>query len=142
LSDSIFRIPAIRLAEAQHRGGGSAWKNLFTWSIPEAKNGLGACHAVELPFVFNTLDKPAAELFVGANPPEQLARDVNATWAAFARYGNPEHGAFGAWPVYNPTDRKTMIIDLESEVQSDPLGEERTLWSESPAQRHEPSRLR
>jgi para-nitrobenzyl esterase len=142
LSDSIFRIPAIRLAEAQHRGGGSAWMYLFTWSIPEAKNGLGACHAVELPFVFNTLDKPAAELFVGANPPEQLARDVNATWAAFARYGNPEHGAFGAWPVYNPTDRKTMIIDLESEVQSDPLGEERTLWSESPAQRHEPSRLR
>lgn len=128
LGDSVFRIPAIRLAEAQHRGGGSAWMYLFTWAIPEAKNGLGSCHALELPFVFNTLDKPAAELFLGDDPPQQLARDVNATWAAFARYGNPEHGAFGAWPPYDPIDRRTMIIDLESRVQSDPFGEERALW--------------
>jgi len=139
LSDSVFRIPAIRLAEAQSRGGGSAWMYLFTWAIPEAKNGLGSCHAVELPFVFNTLDKPAAELFVGSDPPKQLARDVNATWAAFARYGNPGHGAFGEWPRYDPIDRKTMVIDLESRVQSDPLSEERSLWSESPVQRNEPS---
>lgn len=139
LTDSIFRIPAIRLAEAQRRGGGSAWMYLFTWAIPRAKNGLGACHAVELPFVFNTLDKPAAELFVGNDPPTQLARDVNATWAAFARYGDPGRGAFGAWPAYDPTDRRTMVIDLESRVQSDPLGEERALWWETPAKSHEPT---
>ncbi len=137
LTDSIFRIPAIRLAEAQHRGGGSAWMYLFTWAIPQAKNGLGSCHAVELPFVFNTLDKPAAELFVGQDPPLQLARDVNATWAAFARYGDPGRGSFGEWPPYEPHDRKTMIIDLDSQVQSDPLSEERMLWPESPARRHE-----
>ncbi|HVB50969.1 MAG TPA: carboxylesterase/lipase family protein [Acidimicrobiales bacterium] len=139
LSDSVFRVPAIRLAEAQHRGGGSAWMYLFTWAIPEAKNGLGSCHAVELPFVFNTLDKPAAEHFLGKDPPRQLARDVNATWAAFARYGNPEHGAFGEWPPYDPIDRRTMIIDLESRVQSDPFGDERALWWESPSQGHESS---
>jgi para-nitrobenzyl esterase len=138
LTDSIFRIPAIRLAEAQHRGGGSSWMYLFTWAIPPAKNGLGSCHAVELPFVFNTLNKPAAELFLGQDPPLQLARDVNATWAAFARYGDPSRGALGEWPPYEPIDRKTMIIDLQSRVQSDPLSEERMLWPESPTRRHEP----
>lgn len=136
LTDSVFRIPAIRLAEAQHRGGGSAWMYLFTWAIPQAKNELGSCHALELPFVFNTLDKPVAELFVGQDPPRQLARDVNATWAAFARYGNPERGAFGEWPPYEPIDRKTMIIDVESRVQSDPLGDERALWPELPTRHH------
>ena len=139
LTDSVFRIPAIRLAEAQHRGGGSAWMYLFTWAIPQAKNGLGSCHAAELPFVFNTLDKPAAELFVGQDPPRQLARDVNATWAAFARYGDPGRGAFGEWPSYDSNERKTMIIDLESRVQSDPLGDERTLWPEAPVHHREPS---
>lgn len=139
MSDFVFRMPAIRLAEAQRRAGGSAWMYLFTWAVPEAKNGLGSCHALELPFVFNTLDKPAAELFVGQNPPLDLARDVNATWAAFARYGDPGRGAFGEWPSYDPIDRKTMIIDVQSRVQSDPLGDERALWPESPARDRESS---
>ena len=130
MSDSIFRVPAIRLAEAQQRAGGSAWMYLFTWAVPEAKNALGSCHALELPFVFNTLDKPAAELFVGHDASSELARDLNATWAAFARYGDPGRGALGEWPSYDPIDRKTMIIDVESRVQSDPLGDERALWPE------------
>jgi para-nitrobenzyl esterase len=139
MSDSIFRVPAIRLAEAQHRAGGSAWMYLFTWEVPEAKNGLGSCHALELPFVFNTLDKPAAELFVGHDAPPELARDLNATWAAFARFGDPGRGAFGEWPAYDPIDRTTMVINVESRVQRDPLGEERVLWPESPAREREAS---
>lgn len=130
LSDSVFRVPAIRLAEAQHRGGGTAWMYLFTWAIPPAKNRLGSCHAVELPFVFNNLNKPGATIFLGDDPPLSLARDVNATWAAFARYGDPGHGALGGWPPYNPNDRKTMMIDVESRIESDPLGEERILWGD------------
>ncbi len=33
--------------------------------------------------------------------------------------------------TYNPNDRRTMMIDVEFRVESDPLGEERTLWRDS-----------
>jgi para-nitrobenzyl esterase len=129
MSDSVFRVPAIRLAEAQGQGGGRSWMYLFTWASPQFDGALGSCHALELPFVFNTLDAQGSSFFVGDDPPRALARDLNATWAAFARFGEPSRGALGNWPGYETSGRKTMVIDVASGLESDPLGEERQAWS-------------
>jgi para-nitrobenzyl esterase len=128
MTDSAFRIPAIRLAEAQHRAGGTAWMYLFTLATPQLGGQLGSCHGLDIPYVFNTLDKGSASFFVGENPAVELARDMNATWAAFARNGDPTHEALGAWPAYEPGSRSTMILNVESHLEDNPLGEERDLW--------------
>ncbi len=134
VTDSVFRIPAIRLAEAQHRGGGTAWMYLFTQPTTQLGGQMGSCHGLEIPYVFNTLDQGPAPLFAGENPPTGLARDMNATWAAFARNGDPAGGALGPWPAYEPASRSTMILDVEPHPEDDPLAEERELWEGPSAQ--------
>jgi len=54
---------------------------------------------------------------------------MNATWAAFARHGDPMDELWGAWPTYEPTRRSTMNIDEVTRLVDDPMGSERMLWS-------------
>ena len=125
-TDTIFRSPAIALAEAQHHAGGSVWMYLFTWASPH--DVLGSCHALEMPFVFNTLDQPTAISMVGEHAPQELATTMHATWAAFARFGDPARGPLGEWPQYESQRRVTMVINEISELEEDPLSDERRLW--------------
>jgi carboxylesterase type B len=128
MSDATFRMPAIRLAEAQSRGGGRAWMYLFTWTSPQFDGALGSCHALEIPFVFNTVDRPGASLFIGDDPPVGIAERMNTAWADFARHGRPDGAGFGDWPAYTPGERATMVIDTESHLDLDPLADERRAW--------------
>lgn len=128
-TDHVFRIPALELAESQRAAGGAAYVYLFDWETPQAGGMLGSCHALELPFVFNTMDQPGVRQFVGDGPPRDLATAMNATWAAFARYGDPSKGTLGSWPLYDSTSRPTMVINVASQVMNDPLAEERSLWT-------------
>ncbi len=122
-TDRVFRLPAIRLAEAQAARGVPSYMYLFTWPTPVFGGALKACHALELPFVFDNLDQPGASTFTGDGPERQgIADAMHAAWTAFARRGDP------GWPVYEPTARSTMRFDAESEVVRDPMGDERELW--------------
>ena len=56
--DCRFRIPSIRFAEAHAARGLPTYAYLFTYCSPALRGVLGACHALELPFVFGTLDAP------------------------------------------------------------------------------------
>ncbi|MDR0417179.1 MAG: carboxylesterase family protein, partial [Propionibacteriaceae bacterium] len=80
LTDGFFRVPALRLAAAHPR----AFVYEFAWRSPEFGGRLGACHGVELPFVFDTLGKSGLEGITGDAPPQALATEVHAAWVAFA----------------------------------------------------------
>ena len=70
-TDWWVRIPAIRLADAHAGGGARTYMYEFAWPAP----GLGAVHALEIPFVFDTLGGDA-RLFgplLGGNAPQALA---------------------------------------------------------------------
>jgi carboxylesterase type B len=56
-TDWWCRIPAIRLAEAHATGPGATFMYEFAWRSPAFGGRLGACHGLEIPFVFDTLDK-------------------------------------------------------------------------------------
>jgi carboxylesterase type B len=102
-TDAYFRLPAVRLAEAHHHAGGASYLYEFAWRSPADR--LGACHALELPFVFDTIAHPAAQPLLGTHPPQSLARRVRTDWIHFARHGHPD------WPDYNPTTRPVMTFD-------------------------------
>ncbi len=122
-TDSQFRIPAIRMAEAhaQH-GSGATSLYEFAWRSPTFDGCLGACHALEMPFVFDNLDKEGFEGLVGTHPPQQVADAMHAAWVAFARSGNP------GWPQFDLKRRATMRFDTSSHLVEDPRPAECLLW--------------
>ena len=124
-TDWYWRIPAIRLADAHAPGAGTTYMYEFAWRSPEFNGLLGACHGLEIAFVFDTLDKrftPVLGPLLGTDPPQQLADTMHAGWVAFATNG--ECG----WPKYDLRRRATMRFDLTSEVVDDPRSAERALW--------------
>ena len=108
-TDKGFRIPAVRLAEHHSRRNQSTYMYLFTWASPMRGGALGACHALELGFVFGMLD----ENFSGSGPEaEALAKNIQDAWLTFARTGDPSCEGLGQWPVYGDR-RETMLLDKE-----------------------------
>jgi len=127
-SDRVFRIPAIRLAEAQLEHQPNVFMYLFTWPSPAFGGVLGACHAIELPFVFDALHHPGAENFAGKGPEaERLAAACVGAWSAFAHRGDPS-AADVAWPRYDGARRATLELGARCQVLEDPQGAERRLW--------------
>src|SRR6266568_9064882 len=111
MSDMVFRMPAIRLAEGQVRQGATVWMYRFDWESPAFGGALGAAHAVDIPFVWNTLDTEIARRFTGDSPTRQpLADLMHATWAAFIRSGTPAIAELPSWPPYDLDRRATMIF--------------------------------
>ncbi|GAA1062080.1 carboxylesterase/lipase family protein [Agromyces bracchium] len=122
-TDWWMRIPAIRLAEAHTAGRARTYMYEFAWPSP----GLGAVHALEIPFVFDTLspDTPLFGPMLGPTPPRALADEMHGAWVAFATSGDPgEH-----WPRYDVELRATMRFDVESRIVVDPRAWERDLWA-------------
>ena len=85
LADAVYRVPALQIARAHPR----SHVYQFTWRSPAFNGQLGACHALELPFVFDTLDKPGLEVLLGDAPPQDLASEMHSAWVRFAKTGNP-----------------------------------------------------
>jgi para-nitrobenzyl esterase len=97
---------------------------LLTWETPVAKGRLRSPHAVEIPLVFDNVEK--ARNFVGrGDEPQTVAAQMSAAWLAFARTGDPNAAGLPTWPAYDAAARATMIFDLEPRVENDPLPEVR-----------------
>ena len=105
-SDFFFRLPDIHLAEARGNGAARTWMYEFAWRSPLYAGRLGACHYLEVPFVFDTIGTPSAALVTGAAPPQEIADDMHRRWLEFAAAGDP------GWPRYTPKRRAVMTFDL------------------------------
>lgn len=121
-TDWYWRIPAIRLADAHAKSASATYMYEFAWRTPQFNGLLGACHALEIPFVFDTFGQGTETLW-GTEPPQQLADTMHAAWVAFASKG--ECG----WPLYELNRRATMRFGATSEVVDDPRAAERALWA-------------
>jgi para-nitrobenzyl esterase len=121
-TDWYWRMPAIRLAEAHARGRAATYMYELAWRTPQFGGVLGACHALDVAFVWDIIGQGTEPLW-GADPPQQLADRMHAAWVAFATSGDC------GWPQYDLTRRSTMRFDLVSSVVDDPRAEERALWA-------------
>ncbi len=131
MSDMIFRVPAIRLAEGQVRQGAPVWMYRFDWESPAFGGVLGAAHAMDIPFVFNTLDVGLSRIFTGDSPTRQALADLmQTTWASFIRSGTPAAALLPAWPPYDLERRATMLFSDAPHVVDDPQGQVRALWEQ------------
>lgn len=127
-TDRMFRIPCLRAVEAQTRYNPATYNYLFTWESPALGGVLGACHALDIGFVFGTYD-PA---FHGSGPAaDRLSINMQDAWLAFARTGNPSCESLGEWLPYGER-RMTMILGESSYLDEAPYDDERLAWESIP----------
>jgi para-nitrobenzyl esterase len=118
LTDRVFRLPALAVAEARATAPTATYVYEFAWGKPP----LGAAHSLEIPFVFDNLASAADDPVIGADAPQDLADDMQAAWVAFATTADP------GWPAY-AEDRQVRIFDAGGgSVERDPRGDERAIW--------------
>ena len=119
---SLAKLRALTVPEALVRREGAIVKIHAAEVVPGDLLVLEAgAHALEIPFVFDTLGSGTETLW-GAAPPRQLADKMHAAWVAFAADGDP------GWARYEHRSKSTMRFDLVSEVVDDPRSGERALW--------------
>jgi para-nitrobenzyl esterase len=129
ISDFAFRLPSIRLAEMQSTHQSNIYMYLFTWKSPAFGGKLGACHALELPFVFGLLGEKDIGFFPSKNvETEAISTKMMDSWTSFAWRGNPNHNDIPKWPSYDIKKRTTMLFGKEIKVTNGPLDKERAAW--------------
>ncbi|MGH9133080.1 MAG: carboxylesterase/lipase family protein [Ilumatobacteraceae bacterium] len=123
-TDETFRVPARRLGEARVRNANATWMYWFTWPSPAFGGILGACHAVDVPFVFHNLERPGVQAFTGDGDERVgLAGELAGAVVRFASDGKP------GWDPYDLGDRATRRFDVDPEVLLDPEPALRELWA-------------
>lgn len=127
-SDQMMRINSITVAERKYaQGAAPVFMYLFSWETPALDGRLKSCHALEIPFVFDNIER-GGELTGGLPECKGLAEKMSEAWLAFARTGVPGYRGLPTWPAYTPEERATMIFDTECDVVNDPGGELRQVW--------------
>lgn len=131
LTDAVFRIPAIRLAECRSMYA-PVYMYRFEWSS-FALNvaGMKSFHGLELPFVFGSYDGNQGKLLkviATKRLINRLSGQMQDAWINFARYGNPNGNGEQVWKPYTTNERATMIFDKRSRLAIDPDGKQRAAW--------------
>ena len=141
ITDWFFRVPPIRVAEARAAAAAApgtavrigpaagspaaaanTWMYRFDHPAPADNHGFGACHGVEIPFVFGNIGRDEIRPLVGDVPSQAVADQVNRVWVDFITSGSP------GWAAYEPGRRTTALLASALEPADDPAGDERALW--------------
>jgi para-nitrobenzyl esterase len=124
-SDATFRrgvlIEADRKAQ-QH--GAPVYQYYFTWRSPVRDGKLRTFHTLEIPFVFDIVDKCQSMTGTGQDR-YALAAKMSGAWTAFAHSGNPNHTGLAHWPAFDEKKRAVMIFNDKCEAVDDPYGDAR-----------------
>jgi para-nitrobenzyl esterase len=123
VTDWFFRIPPIRIAEARAAAGTpSTWAYRFDYPAPQDNHRLGACHGIEIPFVFDTIALDEIRPRIGDTPSQAVADQLHRVWVDFITSGNP------GWAAYDTATRTTGLLTDRIDAVDDPAGDERALW--------------
>jgi para-nitrobenzyl esterase len=89
---------------------------LFTWQSPVLDGKYKAIHCMEIPFVFNNIQR-CNEMTGGNKDAYVLADKVSNAFISFAKTGNPNHKGLPNWPAYTAANTSTMHLDNRCEVK-------------------------
>jgi para-nitrobenzyl esterase len=128
-TDHTFRVGALKLAELHASHTPDVFVYEFTWKGATPGKPQGAVHALELPFVFGTLDVSELGAIAGRTPAARaLSERIQDAWLGFARTGRPESVGLPEWPRYAPPRRATLELGDKPQVLEAPREAERRWW--------------
>jgi len=130
-TDQTFRVGALRLAELHAVHTPDVFVYQFSWKGATPGKPQGAVHALDLPFVFGTVDESELGLIAGRTPAARaLSERMQDAWLAFARTGRPRSAGLPEWPPYAPPRRATLELAGRSAVLDAP-GEAERRWHDA-----------
>lgn len=125
--DAFMFTGSVTLAErkaAQHAA--PVFMYYLVWETPVGGGIFKTPHTLDIPFVFDNVDKAAA--LTGDGPEARALEDhMSNAWIAFAHSGDPNARGLPQWPPYDAERRATMAFDVQPVVVNDPRGEIRKL---------------
>lgn len=125
-TDDLFKRNTLKVASL-HAAAGKAPVYAYTFARETAiEDGkIHTPHTHEVPFVFGTTAAAVGQLG-GGDDLEPMTKRMQATWASFARNGNPDNPTIPHWAPFrdNGQDnaRQTMVLKMQSELARDPGG--------------------
>ena len=106
LGDDIFGVHMRYLGRANANKGLPTWLYFFTRTPASPKQTLGAFHASELAFVFDSHNT-----FLEANAADFALTDaMGSYWTNFAKTGNPNGPGVPQWPAYQSANDEWMHL--------------------------------
>jgi para-nitrobenzyl esterase len=114
IGDAYFIAPTRVFVRSRANLRSKTFVYHFTRVSPGAKLlGLGAHHAAELRYVFETLDAAGG---LGLDKKDRtLSKTIAAAWIRFAKTGDPNGEGLPAWPAYATT--KDEHLELGDEIR-------------------------
>ncbi|MFD0411797.1 carboxylesterase/lipase family protein [Kitasatospora sp. NPDC127116] len=128
-SDALFRVPSVRLAEANAAAGGTSYLFELALPAPALDGAFGACHGLDVPLAFGSLDSPLARQSLGDRPPPEAVRvsaELRRAWVRFATTGDP------GWPAFEPDGQLTRVLDARSRTVRYPEQATHRIWAGHP----------
>ena len=116
-TDVFFRVPALRFADA-HAEVAPTFTYLFGWRSPALDGWLGACHVLEIPFVFGLHGGNLAYLTGEGPDADALSARMMGDWVDHASGKEP-------WARHDAATRPTMVFDATSRLEHAPREPER-----------------
>lgn len=107
-TDFFLRKAAVKMADVKSALGSDVYMYFFTWK--PSRNALGACHGMELPFMFNNIALQR-EMTGGTPEAYRLSNLMSSAWISFIRSGNPNVPGLPQWKTYNQENGNTMVFD-------------------------------
>lgn len=133
-SYSMMGSGSVTIAERKAAlGKAPAYLYRLDWETPVQNGKLMSPHGLEMPLVFNNVDRGGEGLTGGSPEAKKLAAQMSEAWVAFAATGNPNSSKSGLpqWAPYDRAKRATMIFDTRSKVVNDPQKEQRTIFEKA-----------
>ncbi|MBK8659787.1 MAG: carboxylesterase/lipase family protein [Bacteroidetes bacterium] len=131
LTDAVFRMPALRVADCQSMHA-PVYMYRFEWNSFLLKlSGLRSFHGLEIPFVFGNSEGRNGKLLrliASKKTIRQLTGHLQQSWINFARYGSPNAPDTQQWKAYTSQERATMIFDRKTRLVLDPDSHIRQAW--------------
>jgi len=129
--DHMFGVHVDHATREHAAAGHPVYRYHFRAVPPSKKQTIGAFHAAEIWYVFDT----KFPLVPVADDAHLLAREMGDRWFAFAATGVPDAPGREPWPAYDPGDPHHIVFDRpNSTVQACPaqpgldLMRERIVW--------------
>lgn len=107
--------PGVQMAMTAVAAGGSVYRYRFEWQAPRSQ--FGACHCLELPFLFGNLESWHAPMLdgIGAEEARCFTETMQGLWGRFFR---GETFDSGIWPAFTAERKAIKILNnIENPVE-------------------------